>query len=437
MTVRYGIRDVVIVDELPPLSLTSDKSTECYRNWWPGPGDAMVKLVNRSIDIMEDLARQTGNAFALNRRGYLYATADPARIPVLRAAAAESSALGAGELRQHAGRPSDPPYKRGQSHGWEGQPGGADLITDASLIHKHFPALSERTVAVLHARRCGWLSAQQLGMIMLAEARAHGARLLQARVTGVDVANGRVQAVRLAGPDAPPRLEVGTLVAAAGPMVDQVGRMLRVELPLIWERHAKVAFRDHLGVIPRDAPLLVWTDPQRLNWSAEERQYLEESPGTRLLTGDLPGGAHVRPEGGRDSPMAIMLWAYDTPPVAPTFPLAFDAIYAEVTLRGLTAMLPGLAAYRDRAPRPIIDGGYYCKTRENRPLIGPLPVKGAYIIAAMSGFGIMASPGAGDLLAAHVTGSPLPAYAPAFALERYEDPAYQALLANWPTTGQL
>jgi glycine/D-amino acid oxidase-like deaminating enzyme len=135
--------------------------------------------------------------------------------------------------------------------------------------------------------------------------------------------------------------------------------------------------------------------------------------------------------------MALMLWAYDTPPVAPTFPPAFDPMYAEVTLRGLTAMLPGLAAYRDRASRPIIDGGYYCKTRENRPLIGPLPVTGAYVIAAMSGFGIMAGCGAGDLLAAHVTGSPLPSYAPAFALERYEDPAYRALLAEWPITGQL
>ncbi|MDX2314502.1 MAG: FAD-dependent oxidoreductase, partial [Gammaproteobacteria bacterium] len=47
LSVHRGVRDVVIVDELPPLSLTSDKSTECYRNWWPGPGDAMVAMTNR------------------------------------------------------------------------------------------------------------------------------------------------------------------------------------------------------------------------------------------------------------------------------------------------------------------------------------------------------------------------------------------------------
>src|SRR5438552_13933890 len=48
LAVRRGVTDVVLVDERPPLSLTSDKSTECYRNWWPGPGDDMVALMNRS-----------------------------------------------------------------------------------------------------------------------------------------------------------------------------------------------------------------------------------------------------------------------------------------------------------------------------------------------------------------------------------------------------
>ena len=100
-------------------------------------------------------------------------------------------------------------------------------------------------------------------------------------------------------------------------------------------------------------------------------------------------------------------------------------------------MIPGLSAYFDRLPKPVVDGGYYTKTRENRPLIGPLPVKGAYLIGALSGYGIMASCAAGELLAAHLTGSRLPTYAPAFALGRYEDPEYQKLLEKWEDTGQL
>jgi sarcosine oxidase subunit beta len=55
LAVIQGVRKVLLIDPLPPLSLTSDKSTECYRNWWPGPGDAMVKLMNRSISLLENL----------------------------------------------------------------------------------------------------------------------------------------------------------------------------------------------------------------------------------------------------------------------------------------------------------------------------------------------------------------------------------------------
>jgi sarcosine oxidase subunit beta len=122
-------------------------------------------------------------------------------------------------------------------------------------------------------------------------------------------------------------------------------------------------------------------------------------------------------------------------PVVPLPPL--DPHYFEVVLRGLSRMVPGLRLYFDHLPRPVADGGYYAKTQENRPLIGPLPVTGAYVIGALSGFGIMAGCAAGELLAAHVTGSKLPPYAPWFLLERYEDPGYHELLAHWDASGQL
>src|SRR5262252_179105 len=92
LAVRRGVTDIVLIDKRPPLSLTSDKSTECYRNWWPGPGDAMVSLMNRSIDLLEELARESGNAFRLNRRGYLFATAEPGRVGALLEAARVASA---------------------------------------------------------------------------------------------------------------------------------------------------------------------------------------------------------------------------------------------------------------------------------------------------------------------------------------------------------
>ena len=98
LAARHGIGDILLVEEGAPLMLTSDKSTEAYRNWWPGPGDAMVRFMNRSIDLLEELAGLSGNVFHLNRRGYVFLTADPARAEGYRRSAEASSALGAGEL---------------------------------------------------------------------------------------------------------------------------------------------------------------------------------------------------------------------------------------------------------------------------------------------------------------------------------------------------
>jgi glycine/D-amino acid oxidase-like deaminating enzyme len=431
LAVKQGIRDILLVDERAPLSLTSDKSTECYRNWWPGPGDAMVSLMNRSIDIMEGLAHESGNLFGLNRRGYVYATADPARITALKDAAAEAAYLGAGPMRCH---PGPAPYEPAPGEGFDAQPTGADLIQDPALIHKYFPYLSERAVAVLHARRCGWLSAQQLGMYLLERAREHGVRFRQARVEGVDLAGGRVQGVRLTDGLTVP---TGNVVIAAGPFSKQVARMIEVDLPLFCELHTKVIFKDERGVLPREAPLLIWIDPVELTWSEEERTMFAESEETRWLLDKMPSGVHGRPMGGAGSPYFLMQWTLDDAPVEPVASPRFDSSYPEIVVRGLATMLPALENYFGKLPRPIIDGGYYTKTRENRPLIGPLPVQGAFLIGALSGFGVMSSCAAGELLAMHVAGSALPSYAPALRLERYQDPAYQELLENWGSSGQI
>ncbi len=437
LAVQAGIHDVVIIDERPPLSLTSDKSSECYRNWWPGPGSAMVNLMNHSIDLLETLAGETDNAIRLNRRGYLYATADPARARQLAAAAEEAAVLGAGPVRYHRGQPDDPTYMPAPAEGFLGQPTGADVITHVPLVRQHFPYLAEETVAVVHARRCGWFSAQQLGMVLWEAARARGVRLVQATVERVAVAGERVCAVQASGPAGTMRWQTSTFVNAAGPFLGPVAALLGVDLPVFAERHLKISFSDHLGVMPRHAPLLIWSDPQRVDWDEEARAWFSESDDTRWLLAEFPAGVHGRPDGPADSPIVLMLWPYHDQAVAVTFPVAVDPEYPDVVLRGMATMLPGLRAYLARAPKPMIDGGYYLKTRENRPLIGPLPVAGAYVIGALSGYGLMAAPGAGELLAAHIAGHHLPDYAPSFALERYADPAYRSLLAQWGDVGQL
>lgn len=422
--------NVLLIDERSPLTLTSDKSTEAYRNWWPGPGDAMVRLMNRSISLMEEMARQSNNIFNLNRRGYLYVTTEQSNVAALRASANEASALGAGEVREHTSGIS---YQTHQAEGFQG-PEGADLLTNPQFILQQFSYLSNATVAALHVRCAGWLSGQTYGMWMLEQAKAAGVRLITGRVESVDTSAGNVNRVSLADGT---EISTSIFVDAAGPHLGSIGKLLGIEIPVINELHLKAALNDHLGVLHRDAPLIICADPQILSWSEEERAALADDPDSKWLLQPLPSGTHARPEGDAAAQSILVLWDIHNNPVEPDFPIPEDPLYAELAVRGLTRILPRFNAYIERMPRPQVDGGYYTKTRENRPLACPLPVKGTFVIGAAAGYGIMAAAGLGELLTKHIVGKDLPEYAPMFNLARYDDPIYKTLLNNWGDSWQL
>jgi glycine/D-amino acid oxidase-like deaminating enzyme len=427
---RRAAGRILLLDERPPLSLTSDRSTECYRNWWPDP--VMLALTNRSIDLMEDLARESGNIFKMNRRGYLYVTAEESKTPALIERSHRTSELGAGPLRIHHDRQST--YQPAAHEGYADEPAGADLLLGSDLVHKYFPYLNPSAAAALHVRRAGWLSAQQLGMYLLETARRSGVEFESTRVMGVDVADSRVSGVRLSTGE---RLESPLFINAAGPYFKDVGSLLGIELPVHTELHLKAAIRDPLGVVDRGAPLLIWDDAQHLPWEEDEREALAADPETRWLTEAFPAGAHTRPEGAGESRMILMLWEYKTKVMEPVWPPALDDQYPEIALRGLAAMLPRMREYFGRLPRPQMDGGYYTRTRENRPLIGPVDVKGAFVIGALSGYGIMSACAAGELLSRYVMESDLPPFAHNFELSRYRRAEYLQEIETLNDSGQL
>jgi glycine/D-amino acid oxidase-like deaminating enzyme len=427
LSVKRGIDRLLVVDPRPPLTLTSDKSTECYRNWWPN--QPMVELMNRSIDLLEDLAHETGNAFGLNRRGYLYATADPERLQRMSAQAEETAALGGGVLRVHEGGDG---YRPSDSHGFDRALDGADLL-DADALRTHFPYLTRAAVGALHVRRAGWFSAQGLGALMLERAGEAGAEMVKGSVSSVETTGGAVTGVTLGDGST---IATDCFINAAGPYLGSVGKMVGVDLPVLAEIHQKLGFRDHLRALPREAPMVIWSDSQELDWTAEERAGLEAEGRTDLL-GRMPVFCHGRPEGGLDSQYVLALWEYHRQIMGdPVFPLPLDPLYPEVVIKGMSTMIPAMTAYAESLPTPTVDGGYYLKTEENRPLIGPCGPPGSHVIGAFSGFGVMVAAGAGDLLAGHIVGDVLPDYAPAFSLSRYDDPAYLAE-ANANDSGQL
>jgi glycine/D-amino acid oxidase-like deaminating enzyme len=271
-------------------------------------------------------------------------------------------------------------------------------------------------------------------MYLLETGRARGVRFESARVIGVNVTNGHISGVKFSSGE---HVDAPLFINAAGPYLSEIGKLLGVDLPVHTELHLKASIKDSLGVVRRDAPLLIWTDEQELPWEPDEREALAEDESTRSLTETFPSGVHVRPEGTGESQTILMLWEYQAKSTDPVWPPHMDDQYPEITLRGLAAMLPRMREYFARMPRPQLDGGYYTRTRENRPLVGPMCVEGAYMTGAVSGYGIMSACGVGELLAAHVTGAELPSYAPALALERYDDPEYQRKLDAWGDSGQL
>jgi glycine/D-amino acid oxidase-like deaminating enzyme len=427
---RMGARNIIVIDERPPLSLTSMRSTECYRNWWPGA--EMAAFMNRSIDLLEELADESGNVFGMNRRGYLYLTADRNKIDEMRRIGEDTAQATGQPLRIHTAAQNN--YQPSHAEGWKDHPNGADLILDQNLIRKYFPCVSADAVAAIHARRAGWLSAQQLGMYMIDQAKSRGVRFVQGQVQRLSVSDRRVERIDL---DHGESIRAGNFVNASGPFFKNVGSMAGLDLPVHTELHLKVAFKDVMKIIDRDAPLLIWNDKQFLDWDNDEREMLAEDESTRWMLDEFPAGIHTRPEGLADSPMAIFLWEYQTQVLEPIIPPPLDENYPEIVLRGMARMIPGLKKYFGKAPKPILDGGYYTKTRENRPLIGSTSWKNYFLIGAVSGYGIMASCAAGDLLAKTIIGSPLPEYASAFALARYDDAEYLKRLDEWAEGGQL
>jgi glycine/D-amino acid oxidase-like deaminating enzyme len=133
-----------------------------------------------------------------------------------------------------------------------------------------------------------------------------------------------------------------------------------------------------------------------------------------------------------------LIWTFESAAHEYTWPPVFDPNLGEVLLRGFARMAPRAAAYIGQGRHGFVDGGYYAKTPENRPIVGPLPIDGVFVTGALSGYGIMASHAAGELLAAHMTGGPLPSYADALSPARYADPVYQRRLETWDAkAGQL
>ena len=156
----------------------------------------MTAFTNDSIDELDRLAHDSGNVFNMTRGGYILATRKDnvddlvATIP--------------GNI-------------------------DVDVVSERQGLHTRFPALDRAIQNVIHIRRGGDISGQQLGQYLLNKSRGENLRRITGDVVGIESGDGYKIDVRTS---------VGTVVVAApkvvnaaGPFAKRIAAMIDVELP--------------------------------------------------------------------------------------------------------------------------------------------------------------------------------------------------------------
>jgi glycine/D-amino acid oxidase-like deaminating enzyme len=420
---EHGLRNVVLIDPRGPMSLTSAQSGENYRNWWPHP--VMTAFTDHAIGLLEDIDRETGGRMNITRGGYALVTRRRAPDDLIQDLYRGYGDAGAQiRIRDSLGSDYQPPLRSP----WQAAPSGVDVLVNQDLIRRTFPSYARDVATVIHVRRAGSISAQQLGQYMLEEIRSRGARVIRAEVKNITGKTPFTLDLKMA--DGSKTLCAEKIVNAAGPFLRDIGELLGEDIPVKCVYQQKIAFQDREGALPRALPFSIDLDSQTLAWSDEDRQLLADEPSARHLVEPMQGGIHCRPDGAVDGTWVKLGWAFNEKASDPHGEEPVDPQFPDTVLRGASRLHAGLSAYIGRLPRGAHHyGGYYTMTEENWPLIGPMRAKGAFIAGALSGFGSMAATATGALCAAWVTGRPIPDYGHRLSSERYADPGFMKKLA--------
>ncbi|SDR24407.1 Glycine/D-amino acid oxidase [Rhizobiales bacterium GAS113] len=423
---NHGVKTLCLIDARDPMSLTSAQSGENYRNWWPHP--VMAAYTNHSIDLLEEISRASGNRINMSRRGYALATRRSKPEDLINELFAAYAQDDARAIRIHeVGGLST--YEPPVSAAWEKAPSGVDVILDRALIRKTFPSFARDIATVLHIRRAGAISGQQLGQFMLESIREAGGKFVRGNVTSI--AGASPFRLMLEVGDAQTIVAADRVVNAAGPFIQDIARMLGHELPATCVYQQKIAFEDRNHAIPRNMPFSIDLDGQTIDWPEGDREILAEDPVAARLLAPMPGAIHCRPDGAEDGKWIKLGWAYNHTAADPHAAEPVDPQFPDTVLRGASRLNPTLKAYIGRLPRGAHHyGGYYTMTDENWPLIGPTDTPGAFIAGALSGFGSMAACATGEICAAWVAGSQIPGYAMKFSSARYQDAEFMETITT-------
>jgi len=234
----------------------------------------------------------------------------------------------------------------------------AVAILDPAALQERFPWLNAADIAAgsIGLRDEGWFDPNALLQGFRRKARALGAIYATDEVIGLDLADGRVTAVRLAGGDT---VACGAVVNAAGPRAADVAAMAGLALP----------------VRPRKRCVFVFDCRAQL-------------PGHPLII--LPNGVYVRPEGSQ--------FICGVSPPADRDPDTLDHeiewwLFEDIIWPTLARYIP---AYETIKPGRAWAGHYAYNTFDQNAILGPHPELPNFLFAnGFTGHGLQQSPAVG------------------------------------------
>ncbi len=392
-----GIRVVLIEREERLGAGSSLASLENYRTCWPAL--PLMAQMRRSVEVFhhadEYLGEGAAAALHLKERGYLFLAMSESHAETLRGDVAHLHAIGLPHIE----------------------------YLDHDEVQARFPTLGRAVIAAKWDPKAGWMDSNALIHAFI-KAAPNTKVLLGITGTTIRHAAGTVVGVHTPQGD----IDAPIVVLAAGGWAGVIARESGVALPIVLR--------------PR----------QSFTTSYRHAGFTEHMP---MLIGESPS-PHVRPEAGTG---AIFGWEYrwhskwapELPPnpehdavlePSENLPRLKDPRFPSITLallarqfghgegegfndpkylRGLYHNI-GYYVYRDdSAAYRIADDGAHIPYESERAIICPHPdVRGLVLSVAHVGHGVMTSPAAGELAAAHALGLPLP------------DPAYAAFGLDVP-----
>ena len=430
--------EVVLLDPRPPLTGSSQYSTECYRNFFTD--EAAVPMMQRSIEIMEEMDR-THN-LQMGRRGYLFVATKEEVAAQLVTMAEVASGFGAGELRYH-----DTPdtYSHSPAQGLKGSQRGFDIVrSNPDVANKLFPYLNADVSTMVHCREAGWLDATGLGSAFISEAKKNGAKHIAAELRSVNVTQNNVSSVVIEKRcGTVETIECDAFVNASGAWVNNIASKIEgcELLPISNTVISKTVLHDPEQHVPsQHCPFVFWKEDTKIEWSEEMVEALTELDdtdeggivNTKEWLKVQPSGQHLRPMGNN---RILILWEHahthlqcgnvgEGSQGVPQFPPTTIEYFKELAVHGAASIVPKLSQYCGALTKETYqDAGYYCvNTEDARPIVTQHGPENAFVLGALGGWGVMSSSALGELCAKTVLQRDLPEYAGAFSIPRLIKP---------------